>query len=452
MVPVIASNGASFRGAFDYYFHDVKARTTARIAWTQTLNMLTDCVDKAWKVMAYTAKNQSRLKEASGQKATGNKLRKPVFAYSLSWHPEQTPDRETMLSAAKESLEKLGLSEHQIMIAAHRDQPQPHIHIVVNTVHPVSGLVADLKYTKRKLSDFAREFQRREGTNYCPKREENYKERQAGMETKYSDPAINEAWENAKNGEDFVAALRTHGYDLAQGRKRIVVVDPYGKTFNPTRHLPGVKVAELDKKLGRFADDRLPSVDEVIRDRKQSAVRARADAEYSHHTDAGPKSERGFDRSSEKINNIIARQQDRHDEEKATLIDQYIQNLSELREEYTNAQKQTKIETIEHRLERQSFWHRLFRFDRKLKKHHNTLVEELSKAKASLSTKELKLKKTFESDRHSLEEQHIRQQRKLIATLQKRLPKHDYVSTKATGNDLDRENGVLGRTTPDLSR
>ncbi len=451
MVPVIASNGASFRGAFDYYFHDVKARTTARITWTETLNMLTDCVDKAWKVMAYTAKNQSRLKEASGQKATGNKLRKPVFAYSLSWHPEQTPDRETMLSAAKESLEKLGLSEHQIMIAAHRDQPQPHIHIVVNTVHPVTGLVADLKYTKRKLSDFAREFQRREGTNYCPKREENYKERQAGMETKYSDPVIREAWENARSGEEFVAALKTHGYDLAQGRKRIVVVDPYGKAINPTRHLPGFNAAAVKQMLGGFADARLPSVGEVIRHRNLSSGRTLDDAKPSHHDDATEKDEAGSDRTVEKINGIIEKQRDRHDEEKATLIDRYAQDLSEMREEYAIAQRQTKIGTIEHRLKRQSFWHRLLGFDRKLKKHYRTLVEELFEAKKKLSNDESRLKKRFNHEYRHLEQQQAGERKELISTLSKRSPKRQHAQQRSHETNRECQRIAISMGGPELN-
>ena len=103
MVPVIAAGGASFQGAFSYYFHDKGAKTRARVDWTETLNMLTDCVDKAWKVMAYTAKAQARLKEAAGQKMTGAKLKKPVFAYSLSWHPEQKPSKDEMLEAARDS-------------------------------------------------------------------------------------------------------------------------------------------------------------------------------------------------------------------------------------------------------------------------------------------------------------------------------------------------------------
>ncbi len=452
MVPVIASNGASFRGAFDYYFHDVKARTTARIAWTETLNMLTDCVDKAWKVMTYTAKSQSRLKKASGQKATGNKLKKPVFAYSLSWHPEQTPGRETMLSAAKESLEKLGLSEHQVMIAAHCDQPQPHIHLVVNTVHPVTGMVADLKYTKRKLSDFARDFQRREGTNYCPKREENYTERQAKLQTKYADPIIEEAWKNARNGEDFVSTLKTHGYDLAQGRKRTVVVDPYGKAINPTRHLPGVKAAEFNQTLGRFADDRLPSVDEVIRQRKLSSDRTVNDAEPSQNNVALKKDESGSDRTSEKIDMIIEKQRDRHDKEKAKLFDRYAQDLTSLREEYAIAQRQTEIEAIEDRLKRQSFWHRLFRIDRKLKKQHKTRVQELARKKMNLSNKASRLKTRFTQEFLHLELQQGDERKALISTLNKRTPRRQNAKQNSRETNRECQRIAVSRDVPELGR
>ena len=100
MVPRLAAQGSSFHGAYLYYFHDKEALTQTRVAWTKTINLLTDKVEKAWKVMAFTAKHQKELKEASGQKRSGAKLKKPVFAYSLSWHPEQKPDRKTMMEAA----------------------------------------------------------------------------------------------------------------------------------------------------------------------------------------------------------------------------------------------------------------------------------------------------------------------------------------------------------------
>jgi len=277
MVPVIAANGASFRGAFQYYCHDRQGRTTERIEWAQTINMLTDCVTKAWKVMAYTAKHQDRLKEVSGQKATGAKIRKPVFAFSLSWAPEQKPDKVTMLEAAKRSLAALGLSEHQAIIVAHNDRPHRHVHIVANTVHPLTGLVAKLKFTKQQLSDFALNYEKEMGKIYCPQREANHQKREAGKMTRYCDPHIAEAWTSTTTGQGFMEALEAKGYRLAQGRKRLVVIDPHGKAHNPMRHLQDVKAKDIHERL-RFVDlSRLPDADRPADASNQNAVPAAAE-------------------------------------------------------------------------------------------------------------------------------------------------------------------------------
>src|ERR1700742_3484610 len=101
MIARISKGGQSFKGAFQYFCHDKGKDATDRVEWAQTENMLTDDPALAWKVMAFTAKAQERLKVASGQKASGRKLQKPVFAYSLAWHPEQDPDKEHMLATAR---------------------------------------------------------------------------------------------------------------------------------------------------------------------------------------------------------------------------------------------------------------------------------------------------------------------------------------------------------------
>lgn len=261
MIPVIAASGASFFGAFQYYCHDKGSQTTERVGWTQTVNMLTDCVTKAWKVMAYTAKHQSALKEATGQKATGRRMKKPVFAFSLSWAPDQRPDKQAMLDAAKRSLHALGLSDHQAIIVAHNDRSHRHLHVIANTVHPMTGLVAKLKHTKRGLSDFALEYEREGGKIYCQQREENQKQREAGKPTRYVDPVIAEAWKSSRTGQEFVAALEAKGYHLAQGRKRVVVMDSHGKAHNPNRHIQGVKAADVQKRLSELDMSRLPAAD-----------------------------------------------------------------------------------------------------------------------------------------------------------------------------------------------
>jgi len=271
MVPVIASNGASFRGAFLYYCHDRGAATAERISWAQTINMLTDSVAKAWKVMAYTAQHQQRLKEVSGQKATGAKLKKPVFAFSLSWAPEERPEKSAMLSAAKRCLEALGLAEHQAIIVAHNDQAHRHVHIIANTVHPLTGLVAKLKHAKRKLSDFALQYEQENGKIFCKRRAENKREREQGKSTRYSNPILQKAWDRTRTGAAFHAYLEKCGYRLAHGRKRIVVVDPYGKAHNPTRLLKNVRAADLQARLSDIDLTRLPTVEALEKAPPQAA-------------------------------------------------------------------------------------------------------------------------------------------------------------------------------------
>lgn len=266
MIPKITTGGGSFKGAFKYYLHDKDRNTRDRVAWTHTENLLTDDPDKAWKVMAYTAKEAERLKEASGQKMTGRKLSKPVFAYSLSWHPEQTPDQSHMLATAKKSLTVLGFTEHETVIIAHRDEPQRHVHVIVNRVHPLTGIAGDTGNSKLKLSDFAHEYELEQGKVYCQQREENHKKRTQGEKTQYRDQVIGAAWQQSDNGHGFAAALKEKGYTLAQGRKRIVIVDPYGQTHNPTRHLENVRAKQFQQRLQDLDLSRLPDATKLSRD------------------------------------------------------------------------------------------------------------------------------------------------------------------------------------------
>ena len=259
MVPKITEGGGNFKGAFRYYLHDKGADTSIRVAWTHVENMLTQDPEKAWKVMAFTAQVQERLKEASGQSRAGRKLEKPVFAFSLAWHPEQSPTQEHMLATARQAITVLGLSEHETVIVSHSDEPQKHVHVIVNRVHPISGLAGDVRNSKRKLSDFALQYERENGKIYCQQREANNRQREAGEPTRYVDPHLAGAWEKATCGAEFVAALNAEGYSLAQGRNRLVVIDPHGKAHNPTRHLKGVRAKDIYNRLSDLDLTKLPN-------------------------------------------------------------------------------------------------------------------------------------------------------------------------------------------------
>jgi len=456
MVPVIASSGASFRGAFDYYFHDKEARSTARVAWSRTLNMLTDCVEKAWKVMAYTAKNQDRLKKASGQKATGAKLKKPVFAYSLSWHPEQSPDQATMFSAAKESLEKLGLGEHQAMIAAHTDEPQPHVHIVVNAVHPVNGLVAKLRFTKRKLSDFAREYQQREGTNYCPKREENYQKRQKGEKTKYVDPVIHKAWENSTDGQSFVVSLKSEGYLLAQGRKRIVVVDRNGKTINPKRHLPGVSSKNFNDRMAGLSVDLLPSVHEaiqIVKEKQNLKDYGQNEDQKVQANATADKAQEKLRRYEERVADIIAAQQKRHAEELNQIHQDHSQAVRDVSKRFGTVKLENEINSLKDKLQSQGFWKKFLRLDRKIKKRLKTVETKLAQTQIRLNEKISYLNGAFESRLKTMDLRQEKERNDLIVRLGSRKPHFSQkFNARAVGKERNSECQRNSMESPDLGR
>ena len=173
MVPKVAGKGRNFVGAGLYYLHDKKALTRERVAFTHTENLPTRDPDKAIKCMAYTAMRQQQLKTRAGGSAKGRKLEQPVYCYSLSWAPGEEPSQEDMIGAARESLKRLGLADHEALFVGHNDEPHPHIHVIVNRVHPETGIAAPLKKDFLKLSTWAEEFEKQQGLIRCEQRVEN---------------------------------------------------------------------------------------------------------------------------------------------------------------------------------------------------------------------------------------------------------------------------------------
>lgn len=177
MIPRLNPRGRSFFGACTYVLHDIeKATTKDRVGWSMTLNLATQDVKWAWHEMTETYWAQDALKQASGTDMRGRKNDKPVLHYSLSWAPSENPTQEQMQQAAISSLKALGLSEHEALIAAHTDKKHPHLHIVVNTVHPQTGRTADLKFSKLALSRWAQEYEQEHGL-HCEERVKNNEER-----------------------------------------------------------------------------------------------------------------------------------------------------------------------------------------------------------------------------------------------------------------------------------
>lgn len=328
MVPRIASSGRSFKGAGLYYLHDKNASTRERVAWTHTQQMMTDDPDKAMKVMAFTAMHQTEIKQRAGVPLTGRKLEKPVFAFSVAWHPGQDPDKEHMLETAQAAVKHLGLEEHEVLYVAHRDEPHRHVHAIVNRVHPMTGKAAVLSKSKEKLQDWAYAYEEAHGKIYCPERVENVKKREQWRQErakgnkkakspKFRDAVIVEAWKQSDSGKSFASALEEKGYRLAQGRKRMVVVDAYGKAHNPVRMLEGIKAKDFRARVSDLNVDDLPGADDV-----QRSIKTTQREEYE-------KTREGLMELTKKLNEL----QDRHIAEKETIREKFSRERANTKEE-----------------------------------------------------------------------------------------------------------------------
>lgn len=182
MVPKLHAKGSSFKGAAAYVLHDKgRASTAERVAWAETRNLATEDPELGWRLMAATALDQARLKAEAGVKNTGRKSDKHVLHLTLSWHPDERPNREEMRAAAAGAIAALGAGDRQALIVAHDDEPQPHVHLVINRVSPVDGRHLSSSREKLNLSKWAEAWERESGVIRCEERVVNNALRSRGQ-------------------------------------------------------------------------------------------------------------------------------------------------------------------------------------------------------------------------------------------------------------------------------
>ncbi len=284
MVPRVSRPGRSFTGAWAYYFHDKRSleqiergegqHTAGRVEWFHVENAAgIEDERAAIGLMIDTARQSKRCE-------------KPVYAFSLGWHPEQRPERAEMIEAARAALQVLEMQDHQAVFVAHNDTAHRHVHVIVNRVHPETGLAKNNYRDQQKLSAWALEQERAQNRIYCKAREFNALARQVAREQdgrpapcRYVDNTIAECWSRSDGGQSFKAALEAKGWGLAKGDRKenvLMVVTPNGRAFAVLRELnkglpQGQKItnAAFDRQTADLKREALPNVAQV-----QAALRA----------------------------------------------------------------------------------------------------------------------------------------------------------------------------------
>jgi hypothetical protein len=182
MIVKIGRSGKSFSGLTQYLTHDPeKAQTAKRVAWTHTHNLANDFVPSAVDEMLWTTRDAELLKQEAGVRAGGRATESPVKHVSLSWAIEDNPSQRHMIATSEQYLRSMGWSEHQAIFIAHSDKPYKHVHLVINEVHPETGLKFNDAFEKVRAQEWAAHYERERGVIHCKQRILNPEEREKAM-------------------------------------------------------------------------------------------------------------------------------------------------------------------------------------------------------------------------------------------------------------------------------
>ncbi len=143
-----------------------------------------------------------------------------------------------------------GLQDHQAWIVAHRDTAHPHVHVMVNRVHPDTGKAWSASHDYRRIEHTLRQLEQRwdlvrvpghharaKGIER-PERSHSGGRRGARAFAREVHQAVGPALSKANTWQELLAELRAHGLRLEARSRGVVVTD--GR-----RHVGGCRIASL---------------------------------------------------------------------------------------------------------------------------------------------------------------------------------------------------------------
>jgi hypothetical protein len=130
-VIAVSSSGSRFGALAQYLAHGRgPEHVIDRVDWVASRNLMTDDPIVGARLMHATA-------------AANDRVQAPVYHLVVSFHPDDVVNQLQMERVADRLLAELKLTEHQVLIVAHRDREHPHMHLMVNRVHPETGRAWD---------------------------------------------------------------------------------------------------------------------------------------------------------------------------------------------------------------------------------------------------------------------------------------------------------------------
>ena len=201
-----AKQPAAFKSSALYLAGRTKGLSTDRVAWMEARNLETTDPLAASAIMEATAAQNLRCK-------------KPVYHFVLSFDPKDARrgklPPEVLREIASEAVERMGLTEHQMLIYAHKDTKHPHMHFLINRVHPSTGRAFDRHNDGRRLTELCREIARERELN-IPRDKERIRELE-----KVDDFDLVESLDTPTEGEYWQAKREEREPQIAMGKGEV---------------------------------------------------------------------------------------------------------------------------------------------------------------------------------------------------------------------------------------
>ena len=153
----MSSSARNFGALAHYLATGRSGNHPERVAWSTSRNLPTNDSELAGKIVRATASQNVRVKQ-------------PVYHLALSFDPSDTVDRLAMERVADRVLDALDLKGHQVVIVSHGDRDHPHMHLLINRVHPETGLVWNRWQDRAVLQQVLRDEEQALGLRVVPGR------------------------------------------------------------------------------------------------------------------------------------------------------------------------------------------------------------------------------------------------------------------------------------------
>lgn len=197
---------AAFKSSALYLAGRTNGLSTDRVAWMEARNLETTDPLAASAIMEATAAQNLRCK-------------KPVYHFVLSFDPKDARrgklPPEVLREIAGEAIERMGLTEHQMLVYAHKDTKHPHMHFLINRVHPTTGKAFDRHNDGRRLTELCREIARERELN-IPRDKERIRELE-----KVDDFDLVESLDAPTEGEYWQAKREEREPQIAMGKEEV---------------------------------------------------------------------------------------------------------------------------------------------------------------------------------------------------------------------------------------